>query len=150
MQRDYVLERAAEAKNDLVNNVDWPERSDCCVGDYYQNLGMPHFGGEQLGDTYYFSPLTVNIFDVCDYAMELLNTYVYIQKLKVKREAMMLYHWYIRFCHQKVLSMMLKGMDLEKTDSCFDNYGGQNKKHMVVRYIIWWRLKFIKQLKLYF
>ena len=73
------MERAAEAKNDLVKNVEWPERSDCCVGDYCQNLDMPHFGGEQPGDTYYFSPLTVNVFGVCDYATELLNAYVYTE-----------------------------------------------------------------------
>ena len=38
----------------------------CIVGDYAQNLGVPHFGGEQPGDTCYYSPLSVYCFGVVD------------------------------------------------------------------------------------
>ena len=31
-----------------------------------QNLGLPNFEGEQPGDTYYFSPLTVLLFGIVD------------------------------------------------------------------------------------
>ena len=56
-QRSYVNKNAAEAKKDLENNVKWPDRSNCAVGDFCQNLGMPHFGGDESGITYYFSAL---------------------------------------------------------------------------------------------
>ena len=38
--------------------------------DYIQNLGIPHFREEQPGDTYYFSPLTLNIFSIVDHKKE--------------------------------------------------------------------------------
>ena len=44
-----------------------------------QNLYLPHFGGEQSGDTYYFSPLTINGFGVVDYSIEELNSYIYTE-----------------------------------------------------------------------
>jgi hypothetical protein len=34
--------------------------------DYAQNAELPSYGNEQPGETYYFSPLTVNIFGVVD------------------------------------------------------------------------------------
>jgi hypothetical protein len=33
---------------------------------YDQNLRIPHFGKEQAGDTYYYSPLTINLFGLMD------------------------------------------------------------------------------------
>jgi len=64
---------------DLRNKVVWPYRHDMLVGDYFQNLDLPHFGGEQPGDTYYFSPLTINGFGVVDYSIEELNSYIYTE-----------------------------------------------------------------------
>ena len=61
-QRDYVQKRMDEVKADLVNGVSWPDRRDMFVCDYAQNLDLPHFGGEQTGDDYYFSPLNINVF----------------------------------------------------------------------------------------
>jgi hypothetical protein len=40
------------------------------VADYCQKLPLPHFGGEQPGDMYYFSPLFVYVFRVADVAGE--------------------------------------------------------------------------------
>ena len=36
-------------------------------GLHKKNLDMPHFGGEQPGDTSYYSPLIINGFGVVDY-----------------------------------------------------------------------------------
>ena len=49
------------------------------VCDYAQNLDMPHFGGEQPGNTYYYSPLTINVFGIVDYSVEELDAYVYTE-----------------------------------------------------------------------
>ena len=78
-QRQYVTTRKEEAKSDFREKVLWPCRHDMFVCDYAQNLDMPHFGGEQPGDTYYYSPLTINVFGVVDYSVEELDAYVYTE-----------------------------------------------------------------------
>ena len=40
---------------------------------------MPHFGGTQPGDTYYYSPLKINVFGVVDYSVEVMDTYIYTE-----------------------------------------------------------------------
>ena len=76
-QRKLVQTRAKEAKEDLAQNLQWPNILICLVGDYSQNLDLPHFGGEQPGDTYYYSPLNVAIFGLVNYATEVLYVYSY-------------------------------------------------------------------------
>ena len=47
--------------------------------DYAQNVQCPQFGSEQPGETYYYSPLTINVFGVVDgnTATEHLVAYCY-------------------------------------------------------------------------
>ena len=47
----------ATAQQHKEKNVTWTECVITKVCNYSQNLGVPHFGSEQPGDTYYFSPL---------------------------------------------------------------------------------------------
>jgi hypothetical protein len=63
-QRQLVKDREREAKE----SKEFPheERSYCLVRDYCQNLSLLYFGGEQPGDTYYFSPLFVYVFGIAD------------------------------------------------------------------------------------
>ena len=51
----------------------------CIVMDYSQNAGLPQFGDSQAGPTYYYSPITVNIFGIVDTSIEggRLDAYVY-------------------------------------------------------------------------
>jgi hypothetical protein len=58
--------RAQEAKDDIANGVLHPKKGYCMVCDYAHNLGIPHFGKEQPGDTYYYFPLTINLFGLVD------------------------------------------------------------------------------------
>ena len=53
-QREYVKEKRDESVNDFVMKLLWPIIRDVIVADYMQNLDLPHHGGEQPGDTYYF------------------------------------------------------------------------------------------------
>ena len=78
-QRDHVRTQKEKAKSDFLEKVLWPCRHDMFVCDYAQNLDMPHFGCEQPGDTYYFSPLTINVFGIVDYSLEELDAYVYTE-----------------------------------------------------------------------
>ena len=66
-----------ESKADLANDVKWPNRRDCFVGDYSQNMGLPWFGNEQPGVIYYYSPLGIYVFGMANYATEHLHAYVY-------------------------------------------------------------------------
>jgi hypothetical protein len=49
------------------------------VGDYGQNLAAPHYGVYHPGDTYYFLPLTVNLFGLVDLVTthKKMNCYTY-------------------------------------------------------------------------
>jgi hypothetical protein len=40
-------------------------------------MGLPHHGNEQPGETYYYSPLSIFVFGITNYANEMLNAYVY-------------------------------------------------------------------------
>ena len=77
VQREFVRTKMEEAKLDLAQNIQWPYKRYVFVGDYCQNMGLPYFGNEQVGDTYYYSPLTIYIFGMTNYATEILNAYVY-------------------------------------------------------------------------
>jgi hypothetical protein len=44
----------------------WIDAVDCLVGNYCQNMGLPYLGEHQPGETYYFSPLTVNCFGIAN------------------------------------------------------------------------------------
>ena len=70
VQREYVIKCKNESVLDLNNGVQWPDRRDCFVGDYCQNMGLPHFGNEQPGETYYYSPLGIYIFGIVNYSTE--------------------------------------------------------------------------------
>jgi hypothetical protein len=54
--------RIAEALEDQQQNLPHDEARRCIIGDFCQNCGIPHLGGCQAGDTYYFSPLNVSVF----------------------------------------------------------------------------------------
>ena len=98
---------------------------------------MPHFGGEQPGDTYYFSPLTVNVFGVCDYATELLNAYVYTEAEGEKggNNVVSLVH---KFLSSKgIFNDAKRHGPGKRLTLVFDNCGGQNKNRMVLRYILY-------------
>ena len=76
-QRKYVKEKALEAKEDLLNEIDWPERRYTFCGDYCQNMDLPHFGSDQPGETYYYIPLNISCFGLVDHSTDVLSAYVY-------------------------------------------------------------------------
>jgi hypothetical protein len=38
----------------------------CFIAEYSQNMDLPYFGSSQLGSTYYFSLLKIDVFGVVD------------------------------------------------------------------------------------
>ena len=62
--REFVQTIQAKCCQDKSNLVPHQDRTDAEYADYAQNLDMPHFGSEQPGDTYYFSPLGIYVFRI--------------------------------------------------------------------------------------
>ena len=46
-----------DAAEESMNKSNPPKRTVTLVMDFCQNLHLPHLGGEQPGDTYYYSPV---------------------------------------------------------------------------------------------
>jgi hypothetical protein len=108
----------------------------CIVADFAQNLQIPHFGDEQPGDTYYYSPLFVYVFGVVDVSStpDVLFAYGYREDDGAKGG-------------NNVASLLLKSlrdfnfiMD-NRTGSrlsiIMDNCSGQNKNRHVLRLALW-------------
>ena len=55
----------------------WPYHHDMLVGDYAQTMYIPHFGGEQSGLMYYYSPVNVNVFVCVYYSTEHMEACLY-------------------------------------------------------------------------
>jgi len=55
-----------QAHADWKGDMRHEDRRYCIICDYAQNLGIPHFGKEQPGETCYFSPKSVFIFGMTD------------------------------------------------------------------------------------
>ena len=70
-------QKIAEAVEDCQKKHE--DRRYVFVADYSQNIELPFFGNNQPGDTYYFSPLKVNVVGVVDCCIPggSLGTHVY-------------------------------------------------------------------------
>eukprot|EP00957_Ditylum_brightwellii_P135484 10330183-Ditylum_brightwellii.AAC.1 len=79
LQRQLANNYAAESANNRENNVPHLEFWYCYVGDYCKNLQLPFLGEEQLGKTYYMSPLNVFCFGMANlsYKKTTLDAFIY-------------------------------------------------------------------------
>lgn len=130
--REYVNFKMKEAKESNKRD-EWAARKDCIVADYCQNLALPHLGHSQPGETYYFSPLTVNCFGTADTSTDTpkMRAYVYTEGDGKKGG-------------NNVASLLFKDIQdrgwvdeergpREELTVVMDNCGGQNKNKMVLR-----------------
>ena len=127
------------AKQHEEQNVTWTERVITEVCDYSQNLGVPHFGSEQPGDTYYFSPLGVYIFGIVRLyhkTQDLVAQYYYegVGKKGGNNVASLLWNKFKMERYQEKCEQN-EGPLLEY-NIVMDNCGGQNKNRMVVRFLM--------------
>jgi len=78
-QREYVNEKIQQAQAEW--NQPAEERSWCFTADYSQNMYVPSFGGEQPGETYYYSPANAYCFGIVDNSFQQSNmaAYVYLE-----------------------------------------------------------------------
>ena len=76
-QRNYVQAKEKGAKADYGNKMLWPYHHYMLVGEYAQIMDIPHFGGEQPGLTYYYSPVNGNAFGCVDDETENMEAFLY-------------------------------------------------------------------------
>ena len=103
--------------------------------DFSQNIYLPNFGGNQPGDTYYYSPLNIYQFGIvdCSDGSDTLYSYVYSEGDGKKGG-------------NNVVSCLMKNFEemgyfqapnYGELTICADNCTGQNKNRMVIWFIIW-------------
>jgi hypothetical protein len=140
-QREFFNLKKLEAKADVGK----PRAEQChtYVADYCQNMGIPHFGSEQPGETYYMSPLNVYTFGVvdCSTVPSHLAAYVYLEGEANKKGGNSVVSLIWAELDRKGLlpphPMLKNGCDdwtpVKELNLFFDNCGGQNKNRMVLR-----------------
>ena len=89
LQRELFKSKETDAKDDYKANVPHAQRRYTLVADYCQNMGLPHFGGEQPGETYYYSPLSVYCFGVVDVTTDTMYAHLYEEGKAVKVATML-------------------------------------------------------------
>lgn len=65
-QRLFANEKIAEARDDRMHKRPHSESVYTFIGDYCQNMNLPHFGKEQPGETYYYNPLNLEGYGFVD------------------------------------------------------------------------------------
>ena len=126
--------RLAQIKVDkAIESVDAsPENNTVTlVLDYCQNLDLPHLGGEQPSDTYYFSSVWLYCLGIVDVIEDRLYAYLY-DKASAKRgtnnvASILLYH-VITF----VIANFRYSEEVQELNVRMDNCGGQNKNGTVI------------------
>lgn len=134
MQREYVKEwdRFVKAQGD---DVQWPNRTHMYCGDYSQNMDLPHFGGEQPGDSYYFSPLAVYLFGIADHSTDVLSAYLYHEGVGKKGGDNVVSLIHKKLKDDGIFELAEMHGAGERMIFVFDNCAGQNKNRMVLRYM---------------
>ena len=133
-QRKYTKKKALESKLDLESNITWPDKRYCVCGDYSQNLDLPHFGGEQPGDTYYFSPYSISIFGLVNHANEILSSYTYPEGVGKKGGNNVVSLIYKYLLDNGIIALAETHRPGKEFTIIFDNCAGQNKNRMVIRF----------------
>jgi hypothetical protein len=126
--RALAQQKSREAKEDVTKSHS--ERRHCFVMDYSQNLGLPHFGDEQPGETYYYSPLSIFCFGTidCSTTPEKMHALVY-KEGEGKKGGNNVSSLIVFLLKEK--GILKKGGN--ELSIIMDNCTGQNKNKMVLR-----------------
>ena len=116
-------------KHELANK-EWSKQTILQISDFAQNLDLPHFGSEQPGDIYYFSPLSIYLFGIVSpYKKKDTLFCQYYTKGEgakgVNNVASMLWN---NLKHSRIIEKCNTEGSLGEYVIVMDNCGGQNKK----------------------
>ncbi len=128
-----------KARSDAKAKVPHSKRTYTFVVDYGQNMEMPCFGGNQPGDSYYFTPL-------CVYNLGIVNcAHVHAGETDAKDHMHCHVYWecIVSKGENNVASLILKYLTYAKNihenekggelNIVFDNCSGQNKNNTLLR-----------------
>jgi hypothetical protein len=117
----------------IITDERWNDAVDCIVCDYCQNLALPYLGERQPGETYYFSPLTVNCFGIANVGLPkaLLNAYIYHEG-EGKKGGNNVASLIMQYLDEQAYIKRGRGPRKE-LNIVMDNCGGQNKNRYVLR-----------------
>ena len=140
--------KQATYTNDHENKIHHKDKVQTIIMDYCQNLNLPHLGQDQPGDAYYFSPLSIYCFGICDAVTSHLSAYVYDESKGGKggNNVASLLLQYVRenFVDSNLGPMM-------ELNIIMDNCAGQNKNRMVIRMAAYMlELRYFKRINLIF
>ena len=139
--REMATDRIDKARADKANNVPFEQSQQTFIGDYAQNLGIPHVGANQPGDTYYYSPKTVYVFGCVDGSSDPSHLVALPYEEETGRKG-----------SRNVASLVMKYLGVQgilrynadgtprrgKRLACiFDNCSGQNKNNTVLRLAVY-------------
>jgi len=137
----YQIQREASnffisvAKLDLTNRLPPSFQRKVLTIDMGQNLAVPNFAADQVGNVYYFSPLTVYFFGFVDNVApkEEMKAYIWHEG-EGNRDAN-------NICSCLLKDFTARGYFPQKNYSSLtiiaDNCGGQNKNKHVVCFLMW-------------
>ena len=131
--RKLFNEKKQKAKD---HNKPHRDQSYCLVVDYAQNMDLPHFGLEQPGETYYYSPLSVYCLGIVDLSGNQWQLYTNLyHKGNDAKGGNNVASLIVKVLKQmELLNEDEKGFELNLV---MDNCGGQNKNRMVLRLTLW-------------
>lgn len=155
-QRNYVRLLRQQAIDSTRRKLPVSQATFLFYFDYAQNIQCPFFGAQQPGETYYYSPLSINVFGITDscHEEERLHAYCYHEGEGTKggNNVVSMLHKYLR--EQKGMPRSIGGDFDEFKEGPWgghlvlvcDNCSGQNKNRMVIRYVVYLveTLKFCK------
>lgn len=129
------------------------ERTVTLVGDYSQNIDLPHTGDEQPGECYYMSPVNLYIFGLVDVSLKekKCKGFTYLESMGEKGGRNVA-SFILSYLYEKSVSIHPIITDLYRNDRILDtsillpsdckchelnvimdNCGGQNKNNTVIR-----------------
>jgi hypothetical protein len=130
--RELCQKAIEDSKYSTKENVEDEEKVVTIVVDYCQNMEMPFFGKDQPGETYYYTPKTINLLGIvdCSQEKEILHAYAYSEEEGGKGgnnvASLIMKHLQDR-------GLLEDGKKRKRLNIIMDNCPGQNKNNFVVR-----------------
>jgi hypothetical protein len=108
------------------------DREYVIICDYAQNLPLQHYGGDQPGEIYYFSALTVNLFGIVDLSLSPNNLKCYAyREFTARKGSYNVASLIMQYVYDKF--WLRKGSPGGKLTIAMENFSGQNKNNVVPR-----------------
>ena len=135
-QKTLASEKIKAAVESESNNHRFRNKVATIVMDYCQNLDLPHVGEEQVGETYFYSPINIYCLGIVNAATNQLYAYVYSEadgKKGGNNSSSILLH----YLQNNILDCRRDRRNcptpIQELNVIMDNCGGQNKNRMIIR-----------------